>query len=51
MIRIYHGDTTLLDLSDNELDRALGFVRERNKEWFPTITGLLMIGHEIYIRQ
>ena len=51
MIRIYHGDTTLLDLSDNELDRALGFVRERNKEWFPTITGLLMIGYETYIRQ
>ena len=51
MIRIYHGDATLLDLSDNELDRALGFVRERNKEWFPTITGLLMIGHETYIRQ
>ena len=51
MIRIYHGDATLLDLSDNELDKALGFVRERNKEWFPTITGLLMIGHESYIRQ
>ncbi len=51
MIRIYHGDTTLLELSDNELDRALGFVRERNKVWYPTIAGLLMIGHETYIRQ
>lgn len=51
MIRIYHGDMTLLELSDQELDRALGFIRERNGEWFPTITGLLMIGHEEYIRQ
>lgn len=50
MIRIYHGDTTLLDLSDMELDKALGFIRERNKEWYPTIAGLLMIGHETYIR-
>ena len=51
MIRVYHGDAALLDLSDHELDRALGFVRERNTEWFPTIAGLLMIGHEQYIRQ
>ena len=51
MIRIYHGDTSLLELPDNELDNALGFVRERNKESFPTIAGLLMIGHEQYIRQ
>lgn len=51
MIRIYHGDMSLLELSDQELDRALGFVRERNGEWFPTITGLLLIGNEEYIRQ
>ena len=51
MIRIYHGDASLLELPDNELDNALGFVRERNKESFPTIAGLLMIGHEQYIRQ
>ena len=51
MIRIYHGDSSLLELSDSELDKALGFVRERNKEWYPTIAGLLMIGHENYIRQ
>ena len=51
MIRIYHGDATLLELSDLELDKALGFVRERDKSWFPTIVGLLMIGHEEYIRQ
>lgn len=51
MIRIYHGDMTLLELSDQELDRALGFVRERDGESFPTITGLLMVGHEEYIHQ
>lgn len=51
MIRIYHGDMTLLELSDQELDKALGFVRERNGEYFPTIAGLLMIGHEECIRQ
>lgn len=51
MIRIYHGDASLLELSDAELDKALGFVRERDKRWYPTIAGLLMIGHEEYIRQ
>ena len=51
MIRTYHGDMTLLDLSDSELDRALGFVRERDGQWYPTIAGLLMIGQESYIRQ
>lgn len=51
MIRIYHGDMSLLDLPDTELDRALGFVRERDGKWFPTIAGLLMIGQENFIRQ
>lgn len=51
MIRIYHGDVTLLELSDTELDRALGFVKERDGEWFPTIAGILMIGQENNIRQ
>ena len=51
MIRTYHGDMALLDLSDTELDRALGFVRERDGQWYPTIAGLLMIGQESYIRQ
>lgn len=51
MIRTYHGDMSLLDLSDSELDKAMGFVRERDGEWYPTIAGLLMIGQESYIRQ
>lgn len=51
MIRTYHGDMSLLELSDIELDRALGFVRERDGNCYPTIAGLLMIGQEQYIRQ
>lgn len=51
MIRTYHGDMSLLELSDTELDKALGFVRERDGQWYPTIAGLLMIGQETYIRQ
>lgn len=51
MIRTYHGDMTLLNLSDKELDKALGFIRERDGQWYPTIAGLLMIGQEPYIRQ
>lgn len=51
MIRTYHGDMSLLELSDSELDKAMGFVRERDGEWYPTIAGLLMIGQESYIHQ
>ena len=51
MVRIYHGDSALLELSDKELDKALDFVREKNGEYYPTVAGLLMIGSEDYIRQ
>ena len=51
MIRTYHGDSTLLELSDEELDRALEFAVERDGKLYPTIAGLLMIGHESYIRR
>ena len=51
MIRVYHGDASLFELSDDELDGALGFVREREGKRYPTIAGLLMIGSEAYIRQ
>ena len=50
MVRIYHGDTELLELTDEELDKALEFVKERDGVLFPTIAGLLMIGHEQVIR-
>ena len=43
-ILAYDGDKTLLELSDEELFKALGFVREENDRLIPTVLGLLMIG-------
>lgn len=51
MIERFQGDTSLLSLSDDELDGALGMVRTFNGQRFPTITGLLLIGTENAIRQ
>lgn len=51
MIERFQGDTSLLSLSDDELDGALGMVCTVNGQRFPTITGLLMIGTENAIRQ
>ncbi len=51
MIRTYHGDMSLLELSDEELDKSLDLVRERDGELYPTIAGLLLLGHEEYIRE
>ena len=44
VILSYDGDKSLLELSDAELFKALGFVREQGEKLYPTITGLLMIG-------
>ncbi|HJJ48728.1 MAG TPA: putative DNA binding domain-containing protein [Methanocorpusculum sp.] len=49
IIKEYGGDTALLDLSDSELDKALGFVKSENGHYVPTVTGLLMIGKEASI--
>ena len=46
MIRIYHGDMSLLELSDEELDKSLELVRERDNELYPTVAGLLLLGFE-----
>ncbi len=51
MIRIYHGEMTLLELSDEELDKSLEFVRERDNELYPTIAGLLLLGYDKYISE
>lgn len=51
MIRIYHGDMSLLELSDEELDKSLELVRERDNELYPTVAGLLLLGFEQYIRE
>lgn len=45
-------DRTLLELDDDALDGALGFTqRQPDGSRLPTLTGLLMIGHEDAIRQ
>lgn len=44
MIQTYHGETALLELSDDELDKALQFVVTIEEKLIPTYTGLLLIG-------
>lgn len=51
MVRVYHGDSSLLELSDEELDKALDLVRERDGTLYPTLAGLLLLGHEQCIRE
>ena len=51
VIRTYHGELSLLELSDEELDKTLELVRERDGELYPTIAGLLLLGFEQYIRE
>ncbi len=43
-IRSYLGETSLLELSNIELDKALQFVTTVNNKTVPTFCGLLMIG-------
>ena len=44
IILAYDGDKSLLERSNEELLKALGFTREQNGIDYPTITGLLVIG-------
>lgn len=41
-----NGDEALQDLDDEELEKALQLVKERDNRLIPTITGLLLIGKE-----
>lgn len=40
----YDGEKSMLDLADDELLKAIGFVREQNNRLIPTVLGVLMIG-------
>ncbi len=51
LIERYGGDRTLLSLNDQELDGALGFVRSRDGNRVPTVTGLLILGREAALRE
>jgi len=44
IIRTYNGETALLELSDEELDKALQFITMQDGKWVPTFCGLLLIG-------
>lgn len=50
-IQKYGGDTSLLSLSDEELDAALGFTREVGGIRHPTLAGLLFLGTPALIRE
>lgn len=51
MVDRYRGDRSLLSLTDEELDGALGFVRRDGRSLLPTVTGLLILGRESAIRE
>ena len=40
IIELRHGDSLLLELEDEELDKALQLVKEENGQLFPTVTGI-----------
>ena len=50
VIEDYHGEATLLELSDEELDKALRLVIQQGKELIPTYTGLLLLGKPSRLR-
>lgn len=50
IIRSYRGETQLLELSDEELDKALQFVCVQGNQLIPTLCGLLMIGKATAIK-
>ncbi|MBQ7930880.1 MAG: putative DNA binding domain-containing protein [Clostridia bacterium] len=50
-ILAYDGDKSLLDLADEELYKALGFVKEQEHRLYPTVLGLLMIGRTKSIKR
>lgn len=50
-IQLYRGDVSLLSLTDEELDGALGLVVTADGVKRPTLAGLLMIGREEVLRQ
>jgi len=51
IIQKQHGEKGLLDLSDEELDGALGLTTGTEGSCHPTLTGLLLIGKEESLRR
>ena len=50
-IQLYRGDQTLLPLTDEELDGALGLVVDVDGTLHPTLAGLLLMGREEDLRK
>lgn len=50
IIRVYNGEKYLLELSDEELDKALQLVTSINDTLLPTYTGMLLIGQQAKIK-
>lgn len=50
-IERYHGDRTLLALSDEELDGAMGLCANHDGARVPTVAGILLLGKEAAIRE
>lgn len=50
LVREYHGDTSLLNLDDQQLARALGLIAPFNGKSVPTVAGLLVVGREEALR-
>ena len=46
IIKYRKGDTSLLELSEEELDKALQLVKEEGGTLYPTVTGLLILGKD-----
>lgn len=51
IIRSYNGEKALLELSDEELDKAMQFVITMNDQLVPTYTGLLMLGRRDRLKE
>lgn len=50
IIRVYNGEKALLELDNEELDKALRLVDDVNGELKPTYTGMLLIGNPERLR-
>jgi len=50
MVQENRGDASLLELTDREVARALGLVRDENGTPIPTLAGLLLVGKEPALR-
>ncbi|WP_249029068.1 RNA-binding domain-containing protein [Tannockella kyphosi] len=46
IIKMRKGDKLLLELTDEDLDKALRITKEENGVTYPTVTGMLLIGKE-----